>query len=316
MQIPGFQFIPKSPNYEQAWFYKNSSAIGAGQQFQTYNIPRGASMINIICIAGGGAGGTGVVGAVSTAAGGGGGGGAGMTVVTMPIAVLPYNTPLYVTVGNGGIAGAGTASCVSLIQTIQAQTTLITANGGGAGGNAAGATAGAAGAAGAIATNGNMPIGWAFSNLAIAGQAGIIGGTTVAGAALTLPVTGVHTTGGTGGAGLGAGGANGTAGGAFTVPAIPNPFPAHAGGLGTAAATTPPGFGNSGYRVSQAGLYFYGGTGGGSTHGSATGAGLVQASGGNGGIGSGGGGMGGALTGSTAGVRSLGGDGLVIITCY
>lgn len=61
---------------------------------------------------------------------------------------------------------------------------------------------------------------------------------------------------------------------------------------------------------------YCGGTGGGSTHGSATGAGLVGARGGAGGRGCGGGGGGGALTGSSQGMFGLGGPGQVIIVSW
>lgn len=150
------------------------------------------------------------------------------------------------------------------------------------------------------------------------GPAGIIGGTTGAGAAFTINASSTLTTGGTGGAGLGAGGANGSAGGAYTVPAAPSPLNIpHPGGVAPTAATTPPGVGEHGKNFVLAELnipYFFGGTGGGSTHGTATGAGLVQARGGDGGYGCGGGGMGGALTGSTPAVQALGGESICIIT--
>ena len=62
--------------------------------------------------------------------------------------------------------------------------------------------------------------------------------------------------------------------------------------------------------------YRYGGTGGASTHGTATGAGLVQSNGGVGAPGCGGGGQGSALTGSTAGIVGWGGLAYAILTCW
>lgn len=118
---------------------------------------------------------------------------------------------------------------------------------------------------------------------------------------------------GTGGAGLGAAGVAGTAGGAFTVA---GQFPPHLGGAGGSAATTPPQNGTGGYEPIPRLFYGYGGTGGGSTHGTATGAGLVQASGGNGAVGCGGGGMGGALTASAAGQVGQGGVAWCCIVCW
>jgi hypothetical protein len=59
-----------------------------------------------------------------------------------------------------------------------------------------------------------------------------------------------------------------------------------------------------------------GGTGGGSTHGTALTTGLVQSNGGDGAPGCGGGGMGGALTASTAGAVGQGGVAFAVITTW
>lgn len=293
------------------------TSTAAGNDWQTWLKPRGKTMLDLLLISKGGNGGTGVIGAVSTAAGGGGGGSASQTRVRMPLYLLP--DVLYLS-----LAGISTTNAIASYVTVcmskltagagapVANDVLAVSNGGGNGGNAAGATAGAAGAAGGVVAATAMPIGGNFMS-ALAGQAGIIGGTTGAAAALTLPVTGLLITGGTGGAGLGASASAGTAGGSFTVA---GQFPAHAGGLGTAVATTPPGDGNRGYQPISKLFYNYGGTGGGSTHGSATGGGLVQSKGGHGAYGSGGGGMGGALTGSSAGAIGMGGPAICIITCW
>lgn len=303
--------LPVSPLFNTFRFDGNSQSAGAS--WYEWTRPMGKSMISMLLIGGGGGGGTGVVGANSTAAGGGGGGSGGQTILEMPLDLLPPR--LYISVGQAK-TGAGIASYVSTQPNTTANHVVAIANGGAVGGNASGATGGAAGGAGGIATAATMPIGWAWSILALAGQAGIIGGAAVAGAALTLPTTGLRVTGGTGGGGLPAAAATGTNGGSFTVPGTPSYFPAQSGGVGSATATNPADPGRHGFQVFEAGFYFYGGTGGASTHGTATGGGLVQAAGGNGGIGSGGGGMGGALTGSTAAAQSLGGPGLVLFWCY
>jgi hypothetical protein len=130
---------------------------------------------------------------------------------------------------------------------------------------------------------------------------------------LTLPVTGAFVTGGTGGGGLPAAAATGTSGGNITGAGA---FPTVLGGVGNATATVPAPFGNPGFQPIQKLGYYYGGTGGASTHGTATGAGLVQSNGGDAAPGCGGGGMGGALTGSTVGRVGFGGAAYAIITCW
>jgi hypothetical protein len=275
--------------------------------FTAWSKPRGKSMIDILLVGAGTNGGAGAIGANSTAAGGGGGGSGGQTRLTMPLHLLPDTLYIVVSTGTASVAR------VSISPTTTANDQLMVANAGAsAGGAAAGATAGAAGAAGAIATAATMPLGWAYST-ALAGQAGIIGGTTVAGGALTLPLTGLLVSGGTGGGGLPAAAAAGTNGGLITAAGS---FLGLTGGIGAGAATTPAGSGVGGFRPIPNMPYGYGGTGGGSTHGSATGAGLVQSSGGNGAPGCGGGGTGGALTGSTAGVVGQGGPAFCIITVW
>lgn len=303
--------LPTSQLFHTQEFFWTAST--AWTSWQIWKKPLGKSMAHIFMLGGWGGGWSGVVGANSTAAGGWGGWSGSQTRVVMPLSLLPDN--LYISVW-ASKTGAGIASYVSIYPSTTANHTVGIANGWWAWGNAAGATAGAAGAAGAIWTAGTMPVWFNFAQV-LAWQAGIIGGVAVAGAALTLPVTGLLVTGGTGGAWLPAAAASGLAWWAFTVPASPTPFPAHAWGTGTAVATTPPWVGTNGYWKFANGLfYYYGGTGGGSTHGTATTTGLVQASGGNGIIWSGGGGMWGALTGSTAWALSYGGAWYVLITCF
>lgn len=307
-----FWTIPfSSPKYQYDEYIGTNTA--AWVNWIAWNKPIGKSMCQILLIGAGGWGGSWVVGANSTAAWGGGWGSGWQTVVTIPLSLLP-NT-LYISVA-GAKTGAGVASYVSIFPTTTANHTLAIANGGSAGGNASGATAGAAGTAGAIATNATMPRWWAFG-LAIAWQAGIIGWVAVAGGALTQPLTGLLVSGWTGGAGLPWAWASGLAGWAITAIAAPSVFIGNAWWLGTAVATTPPWRWSDWFWDYLGGLKnWIGGTGWGSTHWTATGGGLVQASGWNGAIGCGGGGMWGALTGSSAWTLSLGWPWYCQIICF
>ncbi len=275
-------------------------------QYYTWQKPRGRTMSSMLCIGPGGNGGNGAIGANSTAAGGGGGGSGAVSKLMVPINLLPDQ--LYI------IIDASNNVYISVSQFASVNERLLFSRIGGTGGNAAGATAGAAGAAAAIPLITECVLAGMGIFTFLAGQAGIIGGVAVAGAALTLPTTGLTITGGTGGGGLPAAAATGTNGGSFTVPAVPSIFPPQSGGIGSATATVPAASGSHGYPVFKG--YWYGGCGGASTHGTATGAGLQQSSGGDGGIGSGGGGSGGALTGSAAGKSGIGGPGLVQIVCW
>ena len=304
--------LPTSTGDAEVFEFRGTAAT-TGTGWITWCKPRGKTMANILLLGPGGNGGTGVVGANSTAAGGGGGASGNQVSITIPITFLP--DLLFLSIPQAGVGG-GAISYVSVMPNTTTNHLLAMSTGGGNGGNASGATAGAAGAAASVNTISQCPLAALGQSYFLAGQAGIIGGTTVAGAALTLPLTGLIVTGGTGGAGLPASAAAGLADGAFTVPAQPSVFPAHQGGLGTSTATVPPGAGERGFTYFNGLRYFYGGTGGGSTHGSATGGGLVQASGGDGAPGCGGGGMGGALTASTAGVVGKGGEGYCLITCW
>jgi hypothetical protein len=301
-------------------FYLEGSVSTLGTDWQTWEKPRGKTMIDILLVGSGGNGGAGAIGAASTAAGGGGGGSGGQTRLTMPLTALPDRLYLslasapavtsYISIGIKLTAGAGIPTSNEI---------LITATGGVSGGNAAGGTAGALGTAGGVATVGNMPLGWAFTTTfpstvtALAGQAGIIGATTAAGGALTLPLTGLLVTGGAGGAGVGNAASTGSAGGALTGAGV---FPTIPGGTAAGSQTARPGNGGNGGRYIPGLIYGRGGAGGGSTGGNSTGAGLVQASGGNGAPGCGGGGSGGAFTGSVAGVVGRGGPAFCLITVW
>lgn len=313
-----FSHIPNRSGGADVQFFVGISNGGtAGESWQTWQKPRGKSMCHILLVGRGGNGGTGVIGANSTAAGGGGGGSGGQTSLILPLwavpdtlyLALPAQTPnagvnSVIAVGPNLSAGPGTPA-VQLIFAMAAP--------GGPGGNAAGATAGAAGTAAGAAAAANMSLGWQWTDLVLGGVAGVIGGTTGAAGAFSFPTTGVSHMGGTGGGGLPAAAAVGTAGGSYNGISY---FGPHGTLAAATAATIPPADGPSGFRAMPGVTVQYGGLGGGSTHGSATGAGLVQASGGYGAPGCGGGGMGGALTGSTAGRIGLGGSAYAVITCW
>lgn len=287
-------------------------SANATTHWKTWTKPRGKSMCHILLIGKGGNGGVGVIGAASTAAGGGGGGSGGQTSLIMPLHMLPDT--LFLSLAGANPSTTAISSYVAIAPLTTASNVLAVANGGGAGGNGSAGTAGAAGAAGGNASIATMPLGWMTGPIILAGQAGGLGGTSsVNPAAVVIPVTGLRVTGGTGGGGLAAAGSAGaqgagiTGGGAF--PTMFNP-------LSSGVATDPPFDGAGGIKPVPGLLYGYGGLGGNATNGSATGAGLRQASGGNGAPGCGGGGSGGALTGSTPGVIGLGGPALCIITCW
>jgi hypothetical protein len=163
-----------------------------------------------------------------------------------------------------------------------------------------------------------MPLGWGSLVNARSGVGGTAGGFAAAGTSTTtVAITGLAYP-GTGGGGLPAAGNAGTNGGAYATIGSNLFFPNQPGGTGAPNATTPPTSGSNGISDIKGLFYAYGGTGGGSTHGSATGAGLVGASGGSGTYGSGGGGGGGALTGTTAGttIGGNGGDSIAIIYAW
>lgn len=309
-------YFPKSTGSADVYYFQGTSTA-AGGDWITWERPRGKGMIDILLVGKGGNGGAGAVGAASTAAGGGGGGSGGQTRLVMPLALLPD----YLFISLAGVSATTTiASYIALSLKLTAgagattvNDTLMIANGGANGGNAAGATPGAVGAAGGIATVGAMPLGWAFSPVPLAGQAGIIGTAAAAGGNLALPLTGLLVTGGASGAGVGAAASTGSAGGAITGAGL---FPTIAGGAAAGSQTAPPGNGLAGFRPVPGLMYGLGGSGGGSTGGASTGAGLVQSRGGDGAPGCGGGGGGGAFTGSTTATGGLGGPAFCVITVW
>ena len=305
-------YLPGLPT-QNVQVFTATSPSATNRHSQIWHKPRNASMLYIVLTGPGGSGGAGAIGANSTAAGGGGGGSGSIANLLVPLHRLP--DVLYVTVGQGG-SGLGCSVGIApspIAASLPANYLLLVASNGGAGGAAAGATAGAAGAAGTLTAISGCNLAGLGTPFFLGGQAGIIGGVAVAGANLALPATGLYVTGGTGGGGLPAAATAGTAGGNITGAAVTGTIyeaKTILGGAAPAAGTTPPG--NGGHGFSLGNFYYLGGTGGASTHGTATGAGLVQARGGDGATGCGGGGSGGALTGATAAPAGRGGDGQAI----
>lgn len=309
------QHLPGNLNNQRQQVFIGENATGGGAQWRTWIKPKGINWVHIFLVGKGGNGGAGAVGANSTAAGGGGGGSGGQTSILAPAWCLPDT--LYLSIA--GVAASAYASYVTNYPATANNYVVALAQAGVAGGNAAGATAGTAGAAGAASSPGACPIAsYIGASFFLAGQAGIIGGTTVSGGAQAIPSTGLRVMGGTGGGGLPAAATAGTTGGGIGSAGL---FPILSAPIGQVTATSPPGTPDSGY-IFQAqnpgviGLLNYGGIGSGSTHGTATGGGLVQVKGGNGAPGCGGGGSGGALTGSTAAAGGDGGPGFCIISCW
>lgn len=305
-----FGHLPSNTKADIQVFAANSKVANEG--WSTWSKPRGVSMVQIFALAGGGGGGNAVAGAASTAAGGGGGATGGQTTVVIPAIHLP--DLLYLSIGVGGAATlSGVSTRVSISPDNTTNNSICLVNNGNAGGNAVGATAGAAGSAGGASALSTGPLSGLGFLTSLAGQNGIIGGTTVPGAALSLPTTGLVITGGAGGGGLPAANTAGSAGGGITGAGV---FPTAAGGAGGTTAPTAGSDGSAGMRPLGKLLYFYGGTGGGSSGLTVTPTGSNGGNGGNGAIGCGGGGGGGAFTASTAGVGGRGGDGIVVIVAW
>lgn len=307
-----FTHLPVATGNADVQFFLGDAAT-VGASWRSWQKPRGKSMLHIMLVGAGGNGGTGVVGANSVSAGGAGGQSGAITNQIIPLAFLPDT--LYLSLA--GIKPTATANFASLIAIAPVNTAnniLTFANGGLHGGNGAAGVGGTVGTAAAIATAANMPLGWSFiTSVCFASQVGTAGGAAIAAVALALPTTGAFVTGGTGGGGLPAAAATGTNCGNITGAGI---FTSNLGGVGSATATVPAQWGNPGMQpVARLG-YYIGGTGAASTHGTATGAGLVQGSGGDGAPGCGGGGMGGALTGSSVGRVGFGGPAFAILTCW
>ena len=299
--------LPKPTTGNADYFIGKSTSLG--QSWETWEKPRGITMIRFICIGGGGSGGNGFASATTNARGGGGGGGSGgYSSGVLPAILIPDR--VYISAGRGGIVGAGIGSYVSVIPyttSLIGIYTLCYANGGSGGGNGTATAVGALGAAAVIATRANTLLsGYGELNLYV-GSAGSAGGAVAGGNAtvITYPTTGLLLSGGCGGGG-GASGTGGTSGG----PAITTPgsllFPSISAGTNG----SPGGVGGTGIELYQP-LLSTGGGGGGASNSATTAGGA----GGNAGFGSGGGGGGAGGTGG-GGAGGNGGNGLVIINYW
>lgn len=302
------------------------TSVTAGQYWDAYSPPTWAQWLEILMMGCGGGGGDAVAGAASTAGGGGGGGSGGMTRLLINLTL--FRGPFHISVAGLRTAGqknnttttavAGVSSYVAIAQTVGApiaNNVIAQVNSGASGGKSNAGTAGPVGTAATIATAAQMPLGFVFAQV-LAGQVGIIGGAAVAGAALTLPVTGLIMTGGTGGGGLGAVSTAGKAGGLITgvtgfLP-VPANIPGGAGGTTAPTAGLPGVTGGQWWEDLQ---YCVGGTGGGSS-GLAAATGAAGGNGGHGGLGCGAGGGGAAFTASAFGIGGGGGDSRVWMTAF
>ena len=261
----------------------------------TWQKPRGAKFVNILCIGAGGGGGGGFFSGSGTVTGGVGGAGGGIVRAQFQASILPDILYVYTGVGgSGGLGGTnntstngsdGEKSYVCIIpDTSSASNIVVTSGNVSAKGGASGSTAGQAASTGeTIATTANA----IFLNLgtfiAVAGQGGA-STTTNTGANIT-PTQIV-----TGGA---SGGGSGTGGVILPVNLYPS-------GSVTSNNTN----GRNGVTLYKPVLAFSGGNGGGG--------GTTGGNGGNGAYGCGGGSGGGATT--SAGNGGRGGDGIIIIT--
>lgn len=249
----------------------------------TYYVGADVKALEVFVLGGGGGGGNGSLGAGAGGSGGGGGGGGGFSYTYLNPLYLP-NT-IAVTVGAGGLGGAGTFSGAGDPGGASSFGPYVYANGGNGG-----ALGGVATGAGGAATT-------AYGNLYRGGAGGtgqLANGDSALNDQLGAP------------GGGGGGGYNNGSGGAGAAGASRATTSSGGGGAGGAAAST----GDPGASVGDSNVYLAPGWGGGGG-----GGGLVDA-GGNGGdgvIGAGGGGGGGAVTLGTVGAGGNGGDGRVWI---
>ena len=211
-----FSHVPNSQQQRQVFYATTSSA----NNWQTWQKPRGAKMIQMFCIGGGGGGAAGST-TTTNCAGSGGGGASSYTIAIFPAFALPDT--LYINVGIGGVgslsvgkvnnniqaanAKSGTTSSISISPSQLSSSIVIksgnTAGGGGLGTSAAGSTT-YAGAAGTKWTSVNS----AISSLGIVSSFDGAPGTTTLYNATPVALTALSTgivTGGTSGGNFNAG---------------------------------------------------------------------------------------------------------------
>lgn len=301
--------------------------MNAITQWQSWEKPRGVSMVMMLLIGGGGGGGGGFTGVSGSARGGGAGGAcSSLSIHLFQAWALP--DILKVSVGLGGAGGtgsgvnggAGTNSYVatgvgltagSTIPNILAESGNAAPGGGNAGSNTGNATGGTVPSIGTKARQG-----WAQAMSISTFTVGIVGASggspTSAGTLINAVWNLIPLSPGSGGGGVTSAG-TGFAGGVLT---LQNPMDHPEGTFTPASSYLPGGTAGSGAAAGgagSAGIQCYkpfvmsGGTGGGSADGQPGGAG------GNGGIGCGGGGGG---AGTTGGRGGNGGNGCVIIISW
>ena len=272
----------------------NTQTFTNAGSWTTWQKPRGAKFVNILCIGSGGGGGGGFQAAAGNKSGGSGGGGGGIVRAQFPSSILPDMLYIYTGIGgDGGTGGSsptsgsvGEKSYVCIVNNTSSIVNVIVSSGAlSARGGTTGSTVQTTNPSGElIATVNNatfLNLGTFISTAGTVGSAGVLG-TATANTAITQICMG----------GLGGGGTG--AGGSF---AISGPFP---GNIASAINTN----GANGIILYKPILGFQAaGGGGGGTNGG---------KGGNSPYGCGGGGGGAGTT--TAGNGGRGGDGLVIIT--
>jgi len=258
---------PQQSNYQE--FYGG----GAGTLRNSWNKPRGASMVRIMLIGGGGGGASG-----TSSVGGGGGGSSAVTSWIGPAIFIP--DILFIVAGTGGATESNGVGSGIYTRGVGTSYVLLSANGGSAGGNSTGGSGGTAMSANQFTACGIFT--------SIAGQAGAAGSSSTSGSNVAASAT-TFLSGGAGGAG----GAAGT-GGSVTPNYGYTALPVTTAGGSVAGA--------NGYFITQPILVGCGGAGGTTT-------GTAGTAGGRGGIGCGGGGSGE----DSASGRNQGGDGAVFI---
>ena len=208
-----FNHILSTPGYDIQQFYGDTSTTLL--QWKTWRKPRGVNWVYMIGAGGGGSGGCGT-NTGATAGGGAGGNSAAQTTLLIPAQLVP--DILYIQAGTGGIgpttsaalgvAGQPTYVTIEPSTTLTPNTTLLYALGGTATATAATITVGGGvGTPPVAATIANMCLAARGVWTALGGQNGTSGGGGTGTAAptnggnLTLPITGLMVTGGTGGGG-------------------------------------------------------------------------------------------------------------------
>jgi hypothetical protein len=332
-----FGFLPPQFNGDVQVYSPTGITQTATSGWQTWNKPKGISMVYMIAIGGGGGGGGGFGNTTGTTRGGGGGGAcSGFATLMMPAIFLPDSLKIMVGMGGQGGAGstggaaasAGNAGSISYVSMGAGLTTGITipslilssgnsqTGGGAAGTGAAGGTGGTVPTVPTIATVGPLgklglwPNTGTAANNGYVGVAGSNGGaqTGAIGTALNNVLNVTPLSPGTGGAGINTALQAGFAGGVLNLQATleftDNAFGTIQGGV--AGGIVNAGNGNRGHN-SYKPFINTGGTGGGSAD---------SALGGNGGMGGVGCGGGGGGAGTTGGRGGIGGPGMVAIICW